>query len=265
MDISTDPFISSWEARIQRADQEFENWERRFKCKQLENYYEGFQTPDHNDSYVLNLIYSTWKTKSPSLLFKHPVYNFSPIPAKADFDPESAWQASLLASDLVNTLISNRRIKFSANIGMSLIDVGPYYGIVEVGYSATWKRNPNAGQPSVNTDDDPEAQKIKITEPEEIPEDEWIYIKRIPADHFRVFGNTHWDAESNAASGYYEWWRRQDIEKNPEQQKSETDIYIEEGRQTESFIKVWKIWDHRNKTFFIYNSTNKEFIQKPET
>lgn len=265
MQLSEDPFINSWLERIQLSNESFEKWQKKFKCETLEKYYEGLQTQE-DQSYSLNLIASTWETKKPALLFKRPNYSFEPEPFGRDFNPDDAFQKSLLASDMVNSLVKNPKIKFAANCAMSLLDSGAYFGVIEVGYSGNWESNPNAPKPIVNRDYDPNVQKTRKKEsPTDFPEEEWIYAKRIEASNFRVGGDIEWDLEANNWVGYFEWFRCQDLRYREEgglDKTSPRDPYSEpSGVYGESrpsgYAKLWKIWDLRKKTFFILNETEK--------
>lgn len=265
--VSSDPVTSSWNKRISMANQEFEKWENRFECKILERYYEGRQGNarlGNDDIYILNLIYSTWKTKSPGLLFKRPKFSFEPRPKEQRWDSEEAWQKANLASDLVNTIVGKSLIKFDQNCAMALLDTGPYYGLIEVGYAADWKENPNATKPVVNKDYNQEVEKVKAKEQPELPEEEQIFIRHIPAHRFRIFGNDSWDLSQANACGYYMFVRRIDLAAFGEKYATGAaiDEYVDEDDKADSLVKVWKIWDHRKKEVFLFNGTDGEFLGK---
>lgn len=271
-------FCTSWNTRIVAANTQFNKWEKRFKCKILNKYFEGKQwegEETEDGGFVVNLIYATWKTKKPSLLFREPRCQFSANPAQSDWNVEAASKKAKLATNLVNTLIQDPRMQFSQNASMCLLDSGSYFGILEIGYSAKWIDNPNAGLPEVSTDYDP-SKEIKTKEPEQIPESEWLYVKRIIPERFRVGGNWHWDLEKNSWVGYYEWYRPEDIkealgndfEQNYSGRPAESEINPEEldkssGISSYNYHKVWKIWDLRCKKCFYYDQTAQKALYKP--
>jgi hypothetical protein len=258
------PVVSSWINRIQQAESAFVKWEERFGCKKLNDYYEGIQNREDH-SYALNLIASTWETKKPGLLFTQPNFQFAPLPAKADFNVEEAMGKATLASDLVNTIVANPDASFAENCSMALLDTGPYFGLVEVGYSANWIRNPNADRP-VNVKDYDEMLDPQRKTPEVLPEEEWIYVKRILSERVRIGGDEDWqlDGPGNNWVGYYEFFRNQDLQKREDSDPSvsPTDPYLRDDGSIDGYSKCWKIWDLRKKTFFILNETLKRIELK---
>jgi hypothetical protein len=271
MTLNGDPRVDSWLKRIVIADEHFKQWESKFQCRLLDNYYEGRQWPQDvlvnpGQYYILNLIYSTWKTKAPSLIFKNPQFNFSPVPKNERWDPETAWSASTTASDLVNTLVNKRGVKFSKNCAMALLDCGPYYGVVEVGYSRDWKQNPNIPKPVINKDYDEDVVKVKEIKSQASPEyEEQIYVRRIPGHRFRVGGNDSWDLDDYNWSGYYMWIRRIDLVKFGEKYQTgeAIDEYISDNDQEHAGLcKVWKLFDHRKKVSFLLNQTDEEILSE---
>lgn len=287
---------TAWKAKIYAANEEYDKWSRRFRCPVLENYYEGYQWYQENglnftvnDEYVLNLIFSDWQVKQPALIFKRPKFKFEPLPSRSDFDIEGAYAKAKLATDYLNTKVASRQLEFPDHCGQALLDVGAYYGLVEVGYSASWMMNPNFGTPSTNKDEDPNVSELKIEEPEMIPEEDWIYVKRIQTDRFRVGGNNEWQLSKVPWCGYFEYYRAIDIrELNSKRAKDEgidavnssaSDPYIQRtysnanatptssasiDNQEGDLVKVWKIWDGRAKEFFMYDETNNCFIGEVE-
>jgi hypothetical protein len=257
--MTEDPFISSWHSRIQLAEGSFVKWEQKFKCQELNDQYEGIQTSE-DGSYALNLIASTWETKKPGLLFTRPNFDFVPIPAKADFNIEDALGKATVASDLVNTLVSNPDMEYAGHCSMSLLDSGPYFGLIEVGYSANWMRNPNADRPE-NVKDYDESKEPQKKKPKVLPEEEWIFVKRVIPERVRIGGDDDWrlDGPGNNWVGYYEYFRNQDLDKKKDSDPSvsPTDSYVTSDDKVEGYSKCWKIWDLRKKVFFIYNETLK--------
>src|SRR5690349_882997 len=112
----------SWETRIRRANKDYQEWENRFRCKVLEDYYEGKQwsiigytgfTGVRQEPYYVNLIYSTIKTKAANLLLSYPEYKISPKPGNSDWNQEYAMLSAQIKQDALNTVVSNDREAFS--------------------------------------------------------------------------------------------------------------------------------------------------------
>lgn len=253
--------------QVNSSNTYFDKWKKRFRCQKLEDYYEGKQwdgDPNY-EAYVFNLYYSTIDLKIPSLVFKEPVFQVSPKPSHYDFSPEISFEKALLATDTLNTLVSQDTMEFSKNIEMSLLDSFSYFGVIEVGYDATWKKNPNAGKPIIPADFDPEVMEAIAYEPDELPETERIFVKRIPAHRFRVGSNDCTELSKANWCGYWEYMRLADIKgkksgfKNTSELEAEAQIvdeFIPEDSETEreqvgDLVKVWKLWHLRKKIFYI--------------
>lgn len=259
----------TWLAKVNTANTYFNKWERQFRCKKMVKYFEGQQWDNdpYGKGYVLNLIYSTIEAKEPSLIFENPKFSVSPKPSGSDFNPEEAFSKALIATDTLNTLIGKDQMAFSENVEMSLHDSFFRFGMVEVGYDASWRTNPNAPKPSfkndLNSEEDP---GIVDSEPPELPAEEWIFVKRIPPDRFRIGTNDSFQLDKCNWVGYYEYMRLSDIKakssgfKNTEdlpEASSDEDMYLsptESGDTTSQrgdLVKVWKLWDLRSKKHFI--------------
>jgi hypothetical protein len=246
-------------------------------------YYEGRQWDNDPDGrgYVLNLIYSTIEIKEPSLIFENPQFHIGPKPAGSDFNAEEAFKKCLLATDTLNTLVGAPEMQFSDNIEMALHDSFFRYGLVEVGYDATWKENPNARKASFKKDYDENAEAGEVEdEPEKLPEEERIFVKRIPPERFRLGTNDAFQMEKSNWAAYYEYMRISDIKakgsgfSNTDElpdPSSEEDMYLEdsvittadsESPQKGDLVKVWKIWDFRSMEFSIVSEVGSVQIFK---
>lgn len=270
-----DQYGQSWMERIRKSNDYFDKWETQFRCKTLEKYIEGLsqsQIEGTGLGYYLNLFYSSIKVKKPSILFSNPTFSLAPKPWRYDWNPEIALQTARLKEDALNSFIQDSSLKFAEEIEMAMLDSWSYFGVIEVGYSAEWIRNPNAGQPVLKSDyyelEGSEKPGKTLVEPEEIPEKERVYFKRIPAHRFRVGGSDSHDLERCNWIGYYEFVRTEDILANKKSFKNvdskdwptnrSDDFYFDEGADKESefttrgdFTKIWKIWDVKYRKFSI--------------
>ena len=266
-----------WRTKISKANKAFEDWSKRFECKTLDDYYEGKQwsgmTPVLSKPYILNLFYSTFEIKLPTLSFKRPIYSLEPQPQAMDEAPEMAWKYCKLNEDLLNTIaLREDTTRLGHSLEQALLDSGSYFGIVEVGFDARWAINPSVKKPTQKADyqEVSEDSLDKSMEPPEIPENEWAFVKRIPAHRFRTSTN---DAELLTDTdwcGYYEYIRLADLKDRSEGFKNVNELFSPTGTgvtdgqfQSDTggidknydgdseYIKIWKIWDNRARVFFM--------------
>jgi len=280
-------YAKHWLERIRKACEYYDQWESKYKCRILEKYLDGSVSTAAGGtelSYYLNLFFSSTKVKSPSLCFNRPSYSLTPKPWKLDFNPEVAMTTARLKEDTLNSFIQESSLNFAEEIKMCLLDSWSYFGVMEVGYAANWIQNPNAGKPILKADyfdeesgDDP---GDTLKEPDEIPEKEYVYFKRIPAHRFRVGGSDSHNTERNNWVGYYEFVRTDDLLANKKYldnldekdwPSGRSDDYYADfaGPEDEKnftsngdYTKIWKIWDIRAKVKCIILATPEKCIYK---
>lgn len=215
-----------WLERWSRATKYYEEWETRHKCKDLADYYEGQQYdpatyPEGMDPLVFNLFYSTVEARLPLMSFQNPIAQIKPKPGRMDWEPDAAIQEANLRTDMVNTFVTDPANHFSDVLESAIIDSQFYFGLVEVGYSADWYENPKVRKPILKTDENsdeaPESPKKNLAkeQPEELPEEERIFVKHIPPKEVRIGGNDKWITEQCSWIGYREYFRNEDLESNP--------------------------------------------------
>ena len=215
-----------WTERWAKATKYFEEWESKHKCKSLADYYEGQQYdpstyPDGMDPLVFNLFYSTVESRLPLMSFQNPIAQIKPKPGRMDWEPDVAVQEANLRTDMVNTFVTDPRANFSDVLESAIIDSQFYFGIVEVGYSAEWIENPNVRKPILKTDESndaiPDSPKDNLAkeQPEELPEEERIFVKHISPKEVRIGGNDKWVTEQCSWIGYREFFRNEDLASNP--------------------------------------------------
>lgn len=271
-----DDTASKWLGRVTKSNDYYKTWSDTFDVDTLEEYFYGFQWKDGTlekagrRRYVINLIFSTIEIKKSTLLFQDVCFHVKPKPKTVDFDYEAAVQRCQLLEDTLNTVISDRENDFEAEFEMYLCDAFFRFGIIETGYSANWIENPKAGKPILRSDTepyvDPDDPKNVLKEPEELPENERVYVKRIPAWRFRVGGIDGHNFRRTSWVGYYDFFRIEDIKANKELEnldkiewsgnRSEdsssgmtADTEFEESQiaKTGDYCKVWTIYDLRKK------------------
>lgn len=278
-----DPLASAWIERANKATKYFETWSNKFECDTLEEYYYGFQWKDGSPEskyrrYVINMVFSTIEVKKPSLLFQNPAFRVKAKPARGEWDFVASSQRATNREDALNTIIADEEQEFNDEFEAFVTDAFFRFGIMEVGYSANWIENPNAGKPILKSDNnpmfDPDGEDGKdniLREPEELPDEERVYFKRIPPWRFRVGGTDGRTFKKCSWVGYYEWFRIEDLKANKALKNLDKLEYS--GARSEDFApnqfdpltdeqadllrsgdlcKCWVIYDLRAKKKYIF-------------
>jgi hypothetical protein len=278
-----DKVTTPWQSRIKSANEYYAKWEDKYKCKDLEKYYQGFHWVGDDElpgAYVLNMVYSTIEIKLASYSFQDIRFHVSPRPSRADWNLDLAIQSAQAKEDVLNTIVGNPNGRFCAELEAAIKDSFLRFGVIETGYSADWIDNPNAGKPLYVGDEDinKETQEPVIErQPDKIPVNELIYFKRIPASRFRVGGIEGRYLDQSNWCGYYDFYYAEDIKSSPVLQN--TDVIDTVSHRTVEFdsstefddllkkgdlIKIWKIWDNRSKKLLLYDPANDLiYYEKP--
>jgi hypothetical protein len=289
-----DPIAQVWLPRTKRADDYYQNWSDKFKCDTLEEYFYGFQwqcdgmPSARYDRYVINYVFSTLEIKKPSILFKNIAFRVKPKPANAEFDFMSSAVRARNREDALNTVVSDPEVEFNEEVEQFIVDAFFRFGVMEVGYSANWIENPNAGKPILKSDNDPyadaDAEDNILREPPELPKDEQIYFKRILPWRFRVGGQDGTTFKKCSWVGYYDYFRLEDLKANKklknldklEQTGSFTtrsedfNATVGDGQSAESeedqkngdLVKCWVIYDLRKKEKLIIAALGVTLLKK---
>jgi len=277
---------SKWISRINKATEYYDDWSNKFNCNLMEEYFYGFQhSGTERRKYVINLIFSTIEIKKPTLLFQNLVFRIKPKPKSVDFNYETAIRRCQLREDTLNTIVSDPENDFETEFEMFLTDAFFRFGIMEVDYSANWIENPKAGQPILKSDSepyaDPDDSGNTIKQPEELPENERVYFKRIPAWRFRVGGVDGHSFKRCSWVGYYDFFRLADIKANKELNTediewngarsedlvdtptSDSEIEDEKYLKSGDYVKVWTVFDLRSKKkILILEDGSKILLEK---
>lgn len=252
-----------WRDRLEAADRYYKQWEGLFKCKILEQYYEGIMWKSQRElgynPYVINKFFENIAIKIAGFIPTFPIFQVSPKAANSQYDLEQAINSAQLKEDTLNTICQDNRMHFAEELEMAYKDSFCRFGMVEVGYSADWIINPNAPKPLLNKDTDRfigSEPKVK-QEPEEIPVNERIFIKHISAKRFRVGGIDHKYLNRCTWCGYFDFIDRNDLmamkglmnrDKIPMIPASTEALDSEvNDRNTENLkrdaLKIWHLWD----------------------
>ncbi len=260
---------SLWSSRIKMANREYDEWESLFKCAILEKYYEGFQWKNVEAAetpYTVNFFSSTIKEKIAAHLFAKPQFKITPKPGFSDYDLGAAIQSAQLKEDTLNTIISDDNNNFEEEIELAYIDSFFRFAVLEVGYAADFVINPNAGRPLLRS-----WKKLNVTEsedrilkhPDELPQNERIFFKRIPPERFRVGGIDSSYLNHCDWFGYWDYIYRTDLFslkglKNTDKIDQTFPGYsgIGSNKPEDQADKIWHIWSTREKKRFLFLDNN---------
>jgi hypothetical protein len=262
-----------WQNRIKQANEYYDIWANKYQVSQLEEYYYGHQWEMDGDGdskhqynpYTSNRIFVAIDVKMPGLLFQDPVFSVEPRPSKQEWDESNSSERAQLREDVINYFSTSGFLGLAEEAELAILDAFFRFGVMEVGYSADWIDNPDRGKPLLTSDNEEvtngEGEIIK--QPPRIPQQERIFVKRIPSNRFRVSSLDHQKLKRCDWFGYWEYARTDDITTNPNFEVAEFDIVsthqsefgspealrdeldqqVEQGKLT----KLWKIWDVRSR------------------
>jgi hypothetical protein len=280
----TDP-AKVWQGRLVRANRKFDDWEKEFECKRLDKYYRGKQWHGLSESeaqkrYVINLVFATLETQLPSLLFSQPKVKVEARPDHQQTANSDASARATLIEQTLQTFLEDPKVAFTFETTLALRDAYPRYGIVEVGYTADYIDNPNAGKPVLKEDSDepmvakdgkPVLQPGKTIRP---GSKESLYVRRLRPGSVRVFPGRN-RLEANDWVAYYEWHHTEDVQRNRDYQHTDglkatgrlatvDDEDITSDPDTEAhvgMVKIWKIFDLRRKVRHVLADGHKQLLQ----
>lgn len=253
-----------WHDRLVGAERYYKEWETRFLCNILDQYYEGFQWKSQEQMwikpYVINKIYETIQIKIAQFIPTFPQYMVSSRVGNEN-DLAKAASSAQLKEDLLNTVVQDPNVNFSEEFEQAYKDSFFRFGMIEVGYAADWVLNPNAQKPLLGKDTDTNLNETKrqrvVDAPTELPKNERIYVKHIPARCFRIGGLDHKYLNRCGWAGYYEFINRDEILSMRgiinKDRISGVDVPVDRdainsydpNKQPAGTLKVWHIWDLR--------------------
>ena|SRR6516165_1726664 len=254
-----------WSQRISVAKRYKEAWEHLFKVNILQKYYEGFQWKFAADAgytpYTINKIYETIQIKIAEFIPTFPKYVVSSREGN-EWDLEAAAASAQLKEDTLNQIVNDSKLNYTDELEQAYKESFFAFGLVEVGYSADWIINPNAPKPLLGKDVERDGNRDSfriVQEPPEIPVNERVYIKHIPARTFIIGGNDHKYLNRCGWCGYYEYVDRDELLALPKlmnrdkianiqgsDYEADREVSIDSlenrsgGRNS---VKLWHIWD----------------------
>jgi hypothetical protein len=274
--------VKVWTDRFITSNKLYEDWSEKFETKRLENYYLGFQWTGKTEEeakklYVINLVFSSIEVNKPTLSFYKPQVRVQPRPSRSDDLLSNAENRARLCQDTVQTFIDDPDLDFFLETNLALHEAHFRFGIIEVGYTADFVDNPDAGKPVLKEDKsvlvdssgDPVLQgahKLKK---------EGLFLRRIPADTFRVSVSSKNKISRNDWVGYYEWHYVEDIKRNTNYKNTaglkqtgslkteiRTPTMDKDENEHHGMIKIWKVWDLRSQVRHVIASNHDKFLQE---
>jgi hypothetical protein len=265
--------IAVWRDKINAAETYHRKWAKEYKVELLEAFEEGFQQRDEMEEYVLNLFYSTIEIKTPSIVFRKPTVTLKPTPSALALDSESAFQFARNNEDLINTWLLDPDNTFATELLEAISDAWSRFGILEIGYSASWVDNPKIRRPKIKSDYRPgvdkRSQRTVDNDPEKVPKDEKVYAKNIPAKDFLVSTGDSNELIQCDWCGYRETVRLEDLlasnlVKNKGEIEESNSLAFGDGssldlkifeNNDDGYINIWKIWDIRASRKYIFTDS----------
>lgn len=275
--------VSRCLSNLRIASTYHKKWWDKFRVSDSIKYYEGQQWAGYSTYFkndyrpsVVNLVFSTIEVQLPSLLFSNPVFNVTP--KKTASNPEGESRKTKLQEAALNTFVTDPDNLFAEEIEDAIIDSYFAFGMIEVGFDSNYVTNPNAGKPYIRKDGATlqDTDGKQIIEPEEIPDWEQVYVKRIHPSQFRVGGMDSKYLDRCNWVAYYEYVDLMDIKGNKALKNTNKIPYT--GSRTEEFdsgfedrspemdelcksgdvIKLWHYWDLRRKEFHLFTPSWEE-------
>lgn len=288
---TTSDRVKMWLSRTEAANRVYTAWEQKYKCQQCEDFYNGQQWPDDiektAEKYTVNLVFSTVESFLPSLFFTRPQIEVDPRAGRTDDPGSMAAERAKLQKDTINTMLGDRSLRFKDEAEMALKEAFWRFGVLEVGYTADWIDNPNAGKPILKEEgeegQDPAGPQTMldengrpVMESPYILESEGLYIKRIPAQTWRVSARNKNSLYACDWCGYYEYHYPEDLRRNKKykntsdlnpttyvkREYAETDLSDDEETREKKrgMVKVWKIWDIRAQKRYVFPDGGDKFF-----
>lgn len=278
--------VKRWHERITAADKAYKAWSDKFFCEEAEEFYYGPEQWGAEQSsgslqeqkYIVNLCFSTVEVRIPSLMFYRPQVNITPRPARGDDPMSNIEDRAQLQKDTLNTFLDDPALGFRAETTLALRESFPRFGVGEVGYSADFIDNPNAGKPILleNGEEAKSPEGKEMVQPERILQDERLFVKWIPARQFRVPANSKQRLEQNDWCGYFEWHYPEDLRRNQRYKNTsglkttgrarsddapeDVEDGSNESMMRRGLVKVWKIWDIRGKMRLVFVENGEKFL-----
>ncbi len=272
--------VAAWDKRVAASTKNvYEKWEEKFSCDMLEEYYYGQQWQGESAEwnqrkYVINIFYPSINIARPSMLFSLPKYKVTPRPTRID-DPMSDVEArAKLQEDTLNTYVQSPQLGFAMETGLAVLDGQFRFGVVQVGYTADFIDNPNAGKPVLRDDEAMlDSDGAPVLEANVRLKSEGLFYKWIPGKTWRVSEKSHNRTSSCDWVGYFEWHLIDDLKANKRYKNTTTiqatgkakgspdDAQASDDEKANSgMVKTWFLWDIRGKKRYVFAQGGEKFF-----
>lgn len=274
-----------WDERLLAANKVYDTWSKEYDCPKLDKYYRGkhwhgLAETEAEKKYVINLIFATVETQLPTLLFSKPKVVVEARPEHEQTANSDADNRATLIQQALQTRVDDPKLHFTFQTTLSLRDAYSRFAMVEVGYTADWIDNPNAGKPVLNDKDEPmtDGDGAEVMQPTKLlkPQTkESLFVKRVSPNSFRCSPGRNL-LEANDWVAYAEWFHLEDVKKNPDYTNTDDlkptgsiatgsddeDVSADpEQKRHVGQVRLWKIWDLRTKTRHVYAEGHKRLLQ----
>jgi len=273
-----------WDERLTAANKVYDTWSKEYDCPKLDKYYRGkhwhgLAETEAEKKYVINLIFATVETQLPTLLFSKPKVLVEARPDHETTANSEADSRATLIQQALQTRVDDPKLHFTFETTLSLRDAYSRFAIVEVGYTADWIDNPNAGKPMLNDRDEvmADSEGEAVLQPDKVLKEkskESLFVKRVAPNSFRCSPGRNL-LEANDWVAYAEWFYVEDVKKNPDYTHTadlkatgsvatsdDEDASADPDQKRHAGqVRVWKIWDLRTKTRHVYAEGHKRLLQ----
>lgn len=276
-----------WGERLVGSQKTYKDWSDEYLCSTLDDYYKGKQwhglsETERQRKYVINMVFATVETQLPTLLFSRPVVNCEARPSTATTPGTDAGKRAELIKETLQTFLDDPKVRFTFETTLALRNAYSRFAIVEVGYTADFIDNPNAGRPILEDDgitpkmgSDGAALKEPARKLREGTES--AFVKRLRPQNFRVSGSNRNRLEANDWCAYSEWVYVEDLKKNKHYENTRNlkptgrlangevpdDTREDDASQSKAgMCKMWRIWDLRAKVRHVYVEGHDRLLQR---
>jgi len=267
------------------ADKVYMQWKNLYETDKCEQFYLGHQkSPGHDEQYVVNLTFANVEIRVPSMMFYRPNVIISPKPGRDDDAGTLIEERAELLEETGQSLVEDSHVGFQNSAIRCVREAFFRFGVMYIGYEQRdFIDNPFLGKPPLETDSAISAVLKRDDAPKKLPKSDGIFCRRIPARQFRVSHNSHNDLEENDWVGFYTWEYPSDIERNPRYtntkgykpnkqfnlnqgvtgEASSAGIGLDQRDKEQAqkgLVKVWHIWDCREKKRFDFPDAGDRFF-----
>jgi len=171
--------------------------------------------------------------------------------------------------------VDNPAVHFKQETLLALHDASFRFGLVEVGYTADWIDNPNAGKPALNLEgkEQSDSEGQVVLQGEKVLDREKLYVERVDPRTFRVSISGKNVLSQNDWCARYSWHYVDDVKANPLYKNTDdlkasgelsADVTGDERdpdkKKHAGQVRLWKIWDLRTQEMHVVADGHDKFL-----